>query len=202
MKSIGNRLQYVMSLVKSGSHFCDVGADHGYLGRRLLDEDKVGFVQLVENKIGPYKAMERHLHDYLDSNKLELTLGDGLERLDETVSVVSITGLGGDTIAKIINDSASKINNVSSFIIGAQTKPFLVRITLFRLGFRISLEKVIEESGKLYLIMFFEKGEQRIDNETVYYGTLKTKNDAHTLEYITKQKRIIDRIQSEEDYEN
>jgi len=193
MKNIGIRLETIYDLIPFGSKVCDVGADHGLLGRKLLESGKADLVQLVENKSGPFGALQRNLIEYVDDVRLLLSLSDGIDELDPRIDTLVISGLGGDTIVNIIDCHFKKLLPIERIIIGAHTKPFIVRELLFSVGYKIENEVVIKEANKLYLLISFVKGRIWPILENIVYGTLKTSSDPLVREYLKKNELALKR---------
>ena len=204
MANIGIRLETIYSLVQKGDNVADIGADHGLLGKKLLDNNRVNFIQLVENKKGPFQALYNGLSLYKDDNRLELSLSDGISNLNPKVDTLIISGLGGETIIKILKDSCEKLKNITKIIVSPHTKLPSVREYLYTNGFKLILEHVVIQTGKIYVIMAWERSEVNFTVNDIVYGKLRRMDSVLAQQYLEQHKRNLDKQRKlmEEKYGN
>ncbi len=62
-------------------------------------------------------------------------------------------GLGGRLAARILEDSADKVSRMKWAILQPQSEIWLVRQTLRKMGYRITVENMIFEEGKYYTVI-------------------------------------------------
>ncbi len=154
---LDKRLTACAELVGGEGIVCDVGTDHAYLAAELITSGKCSKVIASDVKEGPLASAKATVEKYGITDKVDLILSDGLEKVPlEGVSDIVIAGMGGETIAAIIGGIEKLPYSVVRFILQPMTKPELLRKELYKLGFTITEERAVEESGKLYVIMLVD----------------------------------------------
>lgn len=95
------RLLAVAAEVRGHRHL-DIGSDHGYLPRYLLETGRIAHAIVVEKTRPPYELSCRTLAGL----PADVVLGDGLEPIDDaraaTIDSLSITGMGATLITAIL----------------------------------------------------------------------------------------------------
>jgi len=168
MKSILNkRLQTISAFIKENDVVLDVGCDHALLGIYLVLNKNVKVVGSDVNS-GPLEKAKENLKKYHLTRKIELRLGDGLNTMSSDINTVVISGMGGQTIINILKD-INKYSNVKKLIISPNNDFSLTREEISKLGFYISKETMVLESGKYYLISEYKIGKKKIDS---FFGKL------------------------------
>ncbi|HOC32526.1 MAG TPA: Nif3-like dinuclear metal center hexameric protein [Ruminococcus flavefaciens] len=154
---LDKRLTACAELVGGEGIVCDVGTDHAYLAAELITSGKCSKVIASDVKEGPLASAKATVEKYGIADKVELILSDGLKNVSlDGVSDIVIAGMGGETIAAIIGGIEKLPYSVVRFILQPMTKPELLRKELYKLGFTITEERTVEESGKLYVIMLVD----------------------------------------------
>lgn len=154
---LDKRLTACAELVGGEGIVCDVGTDHAYLAAELITSGKCSKVIASDVKEGPLASAKATVEKYGITDKVELILSDGLKNVSlDGVSDIVIAGMGGETIAAIIGGIENLPNSVVRFILQPMTKVELLRNELYKLGFTITEERTVEESGKLYVIMLVD----------------------------------------------
>lgn len=166
---LDKRLTACAELVTGRGIACDVGTDHAYLAAELINSGKCRKVIASDVKEGPLASAKATVEKYGIGDKVELILSDGLEKVPlEGVSDVVITGMGGETIAAIIDAIESAPSDIADirWILQPMTKPEFLRKRLYEQGFEITGERVIEDGDKLYVVMTAELSSSDIRNLT------------------------------------
>ena len=105
-ETLGTRLGAVASFVEEGAKVLDVGTDHGRLPIGLVKSGKARSVIASDVNRGPMvNAQKSVAMERLEvASKISVRLGDGLAVLKDgdEVDTVTISGIGGVTIARIL----------------------------------------------------------------------------------------------------
>lgn len=105
MPRLDERLKSVCRQIRGGPH-ADIGSDHGHLVKALLATGRIDFGIAVENKQLPYLNSQRTLRGL----NADVRFGSGLEPVGiGEVESISICGMGGGTIRKILERSPDKL---------------------------------------------------------------------------------------------
>ena len=88
----------------------DIGSDHAYLPIYAIQNDLCTKAIAGEVIQGPYKAAKRNIANYELNQLVDVRLGDGLSVInaEDQIDNITVCGMGGPLIAKILNDG--KIN--------------------------------------------------------------------------------------------
>lgn len=105
-ETLGTRLGAVASFVQEGAKVLDVGTDHGRLPIGLVKSGKAQSVIAGDVNRGPMVNAQKSVAvERLEvASKISVRLGDGLAVLKDgdEVDTVTISGIGGVTIARIL----------------------------------------------------------------------------------------------------
>ena len=86
------------------------------------------------------------------------------------MSVITIAGMGGRLIARILEEGLDKLANVERLILQPNNREDDLRIWLQDNGFQIVAESILEEAGKFYEILVVEAGQMKLSASDVRFG--------------------------------
>ena len=109
--------------------------------------------------------------------KIQVRLANGLAAFEESdqVSVITIAGMGGRLIARILEEGLDKLANVERLILQPNNREDDLRIWLQENGFQIVAESILEEAGKFYEILVVEAGQMNLSASDVRFGPFLSK---------------------------
>lgn len=137
----------------------DVGCDHGYLGIYLLQEGLASFVTAMDLRREPLQRAKANASRFGTSRLMRFYVCDGLQALGRgSVDTVVCAGLGGDAIAKILNDCPWSNDKAVTWILQPQTSGNDLRRYLGEHAFSIRREILVQDSGFLYAAMEVRSG--------------------------------------------
>jgi len=93
----------------------------------------------------------------------------------DQVSVITIAGMGGRLIARILEEGLDKLANVERLILQPNNREDDLRIWLQENGFQIVAESILEEAGKFYEILVVEAGQMKLSASDVRFGPILSK---------------------------
>lgn len=97
------RLQAIARQVPQGARLADVGTDHGYLPVWLLLNGRIGYAIAADLRKGPLDRAKGTAQRFEQTDGISFRLCDGLTGIhEEEVDAVAIAGMGGETIAAIL----------------------------------------------------------------------------------------------------
>ena len=158
MKSgLGKRLLSASNLVRQGAYFADVGTDHAYLPLFLLEEGRICGAVCADINEGPLKSAVRNAEESGLSDKIIFKLTDGAQGLsDMGITDYAICGMGGELIAKIIEESPHLKSAGIRLILQPMSKQADLRRMLAASGFYTVSEVYSYDAGKYYLCLAVE----------------------------------------------
>ena len=143
------RLSAVLNYVDVLDKVADVGADHGYLTMAMLEKG-ITRCQVIENKSGPLANAQKNLATFAN---VTFSLSDGLSKLDPDIDTVTICGMGGHNIVKILNDQLAKAQRLKKLILQPNSHVEVLRNYLNDQSFMIIDEDLIEIDQHFYHIV-------------------------------------------------
>ena len=174
---ISKRLELVASFVPQGAILLDVGSDHAYLPIELIERGKIESAIAGEVVEGPYQSAVKNVEAHGLKEKIQVRLANGLAAFEEgdQVSVITIAGMGGRLIARILEEGLEKLSNVRRLILQPNNREDDLRIWLQDNGFQIVAESILEEAGKFYEILVVEAGQMKLSASEVRFGPFLSK---------------------------
>ncbi|HGY9834829.1 TPA: tRNA (adenine(22)-N(1))-methyltransferase TrmK [Streptococcus pneumoniae] len=174
---ISKRLELVASFVPQGAILLDVGSDHAYLPIELVERGKIESAIAGEVVEGPYQSAVKNVEAHGLEEKIQVRLANGLAAFEEEdrVSIITIAGMGGRLIARILEEGLGKLANVERLILQPNNREDDLRIWLQDHGFQIVAESILEEAGKFYEILVVEAGQMKLSASDVRFGPFLSK---------------------------
>ena len=174
---ISKRLELVASFVPQGTILLDVGSDHAYLPIELVERGQIEGAIAGEVVEGPYQSAVKNVEAHGLKEKIQVRLANGLAAFEETdqVSVITIAGMGGRLIARILEEGLYKLANVGRLTLQPNNREDDLRIWLQDNGFQIVAESILEEAGKFYEILVVEVGQMKLSASDVRFGPFLSK---------------------------
>ena len=160
MLRIGERLQTVASMVPVCHTMADIGTDHGYVPACLALSGQCRRVIASDIAEGPCQAATETRNKYKLHNGMEVRMAPGLQglRTGEAETVV-IAGMGGATIAGILEESPEIAASVTTFVLQPMNAAGLLRRWLTQHGYHIAEEALCKENKHIYSIIKAVHGE-------------------------------------------
>ncbi|MBE6973838.1 MAG: SAM-dependent methyltransferase [Ruminococcaceae bacterium] len=153
------RLHAVAELVPDGAFLADIGTDHAYLPVWLLLEGKIAHAIAADLREGPLDRAKLTAKEYNCTKNITFRLCDGLFGIaPEEADTIVIAGMGGETIAAILDQAAWTKNESYTLILQPMSAQNDLRRWLWQQGYGIRNEQVVREGDKLYNILFVRYG--------------------------------------------
>ncbi len=164
-----NRLKSIANLVDKNSIVGDIGTDHGYIPRYLIEKEISKYV-IATDISGPSLDKTKDLvmkGDY--RGKIQTRLGDGLDPIKEfEVDVVIIGGMGGVLISDILERAKDKLDSFETYILQPMVGGKELRYYLINNGFTIVKEDLAKEEDKIYEIILAKRGLESYEKDFDY----------------------------------
>lgn len=178
------RLRAVADWVPQGARFADIGTDHGYLPVWLIRSGVIQNAIAADLRAGPLEAARRTAERFGLGELISFRLCDGLTGIAPgEVDAVAIAGMGGETIAGILDAAKWTLTEKTLLLLQPQSAFFELRTYLNERGYHIQKEKIIREGKRLYIAMAVQAGTP----EVMTLGELwagKNSNDPLRGEYL------------------
>ncbi len=151
--TLDGRLTCAASFVRPGSVVCDVGTDHAYILVYLLQRGIARYAVASDINEGPLERARKSAAKYGVTDKIRFVLADGLDGVQpeaDGVNDIIVCGMGGELIARIIDQSDYTRKPDVNLILQPMTCAPELRQYLWDNGFRIHTERLCEAAGKIY----------------------------------------------------
>ena len=154
------RLQAIAELIPQGSVVADIGTDHAYLPIYLLLEQICQHAVASAINEAPLKQAQETIAAFNCHQRIDLRLGDGLDVLTgaDDVDTVVIAGLGGRTIASLLDRGKNKLSQIKRVILQPMNEAGYLRLYLANNGFALVHEALVAEGKYLYEIILAKPG--------------------------------------------
>lgn len=149
------RLQAVADLVPQDSRLADIGSDHAYLPIYLAQEKIVPFAIAGEVAKGPLANASHEIQHAGLQDRILPRLADGLTAINvaDHIDAITIAGMGGTLITKILTAGKGKLVDKPLLILQPNVGEDLVRNWLMHNGYQITTETILHDLGHTYEII-------------------------------------------------
>lgn len=177
------RLMLAAQLCQGAKNVIDVGCDHAYLSIALA---KAGaFVRASDLRPGPLSHARANVRDAKLQDRIMLTLCDGLSVFGpQDCDTVVICGMGGETIADILDRAPWTADGSHALILQPQSKSDTLRRFLALRGYTVEEERLAREDERLYCVLRARGGGIPMGAENDYICTERMYDDPLFCEYI------------------
>ena len=178
MINLSKRLKTVAKFVLDNNtrKIIDVGCDHALLDIYLLQNNSNLKIIASDNKKAPLENARKNIEKYSFLNKIELSLRDGIDNIDNLIDTIVISGMGMETIVEILEKNKDRLTNIKRLIISSNNKYFDLRKKIINLGFKINREEIVFEDNKYYIVIEFVKENISYKEKELYFGPLLLQN--------------------------
>lgn len=157
------RLAAIAAFVQRGDCLVDVGCDHGYLPVWLLENGVIDAAVAADINEKPLKKAADCAAAHGLSDRMLCVLTDGLAGIDlSNINAVSIAGMGGETIVHILENAPEIKSKPIKLLLQPMSKTEMMLEWLYKEGFYVENERLVEDSDKLYRVFLVLRGERQI----------------------------------------
>lgn len=164
------RLTLAASLYEPCELGADIGTDHGLLPCHLLQQGVCQRMILADISEKALQHAREQVRKQGLEDRVKLVCADGLDALDEPAGCISITGMGGKTMADIVRQGRDRIQG-AALVLSAHTDQEVVRQTVQDMGYHFIAEQLCKAAGRFYLVWKALPGKADMDEDAVALGT-------------------------------
>lgn len=192
------RLQEIANQIENVNVVADIGADHGYLTKMLIEQCRAKHVIATDISKPSLQKTEMLAKRFGFENKIETRVGDGLDPIfkEDKVEVCVIAGMGGYEIIKIL--SSQDLKNIKIFVFQPAQNASNLREFLTQNGFEIVFDEIVKDQKKFYsTIKAIKNGtNKKLQKRQILFGIScqNTKNPdffEYLKEYISKRQKLL-----------
>lgn len=153
---LGKRLTAAAGFCRKGSFIADVGTDHAHLPIYLYQKGMISGAVASDINEGPIERAKINIRANRLSDKIDTVLCDGLSELEGySPKDIFILGMGGELMAKIIDNAPFVKDKSIRLILQPMTHWEILRKYLCENGFTIVDEALVKED-RIYRIIVAE----------------------------------------------
>jgi dinuclear metal center YbgI/SA1388 family protein len=157
LPALPRRLQHVAAWVLPGRPMADVGTDHALLPIHLVQSGHVPRAIASDVRRGPFETALRNVRRFGLEDRISVRLGDGLKAITPgEADTIVVAGLGGDTAAQIIEAASHVARSARRLVLQPMNGEGRLRRVLYEKGCHLVYEGVVEDSGRLYVLLAAE----------------------------------------------
>lgn len=178
------RIKALASLVDKDSGLVDIGTDHALLPIYLYENEITKKVTGSDISSNALEFAKNNLKKHNLSDKIKLIVSDGFTNLNDEYDTAVISGMGTDTIKKILD----RENLPKKLIISSHKNVDKLRLFMNKKGYKIIKEITLKDSDIYYDMIKYEKGIETLSNYDILVG--KSNDTEYKLYILDKYKRI------------
>ncbi len=160
------RFEEILSVIPKSEVFADIGCDHGYMAKAVLDSGKCKKAIVADVSALCLQKAQALLAEYAAEGRVESYVADGFDGLPP-VDCALIAGMGGEEIIAILKKAQ---NLPESLVLQPMKNSPKVRETVVALGYRIVKDWTFVDGKKYYDLMHFERGEDVLTEDEKEFG--------------------------------
>ena len=146
------RLRSVADMVPEGAKLADIGTDHAYLPTWLILHGVIDQAIAADLREGPLERAKMTAEKYGLGDHMSFRLCDGLSGVrEEEADVISIAGMGGETIAEILAAAPWTKSGEKLLLLQPMSAQPELRSWLQSHGYIICREVLSKEGDTLYV---------------------------------------------------
>ena len=157
------RLEKIAGLIENSKMTADIGTDHAYLPVYLIERGKTERAIASDINEGPLKTAAAAVRGSKTDGRISLRLGAGLETVTpaDNADTIVIAGMGGETIAEILENSPNVVRRAGLIIIQPMSSAPELRDYIYGRGFKDIREHLAVEGNKIYNIIAMSPGNEK-----------------------------------------
>jgi tRNA (adenine22-N1)-methyltransferase len=165
---LSKRLETVASHIPKDAVFADIGSDHAYLPCFSILQGIAKTAIAGEITDGPFISAKKQVMKCELSDYISVRQGDGLSVIEkgEAVDCITIAGMGGGLIRKILEEGSAKLSGVQRLVLQPNIHAIYIRQWMLDHNWELIDEEIIEEDNKIYEILVAEKGSPKRPYQT------------------------------------
>ncbi len=178
------RIKALASLVDKDNRLVDIGTDHALLPIYLYENEITKKVTGSDISSNALEFAKNNLKKHNLSDKIKLIVSDGFTNLNDEYDTAVISGMGTDTIKKILD----RENLPKKLIISSHKNVDKLRLFMNKKGYKIIKEITLKDNDIYYDMIKYEKGIETLSNYDILVG--KSNDTEYKLYILDKYKRI------------
>ena len=180
MIRLDERLSTVAGLFPVSENGADIGADHGRLACYLLQSGKCKHMIVSDISTASLEKAKTLLSRFALDERVTFVVADGFDALCRPVGAAAVCGMGGQTIAAMLETNPAPAGN-SDLILSAHTELPRLRAALMNCHYAIVREVIACSGGRFYHVLHARHGQNNYTDKQIKIGAALTSKDPQDL---------------------
>jgi len=166
MLKLTERLEKIFSEIDKTEVFADIGCDHGYIAKKMIESGKCKKVIISDISEKCLEKAKALLSEELSNGKAIAKVSDGFTNIPNCDTAL-IAGMGGEEIIKILSEAKT----LPDRLILQPMKNFdKLRIYCTENNFKIERDFIFYSENKYYVLIVISRGIDRLSQEEIEFG--------------------------------
>ena len=169
--SLDPRLTALAQMAGRCGCLADIGSDHGRLGAYMLQRglcDRAQFTDISDASLQKARRLIEHLQL---TDRAVFSVGDGAAALLEPADAVVVAGMGGETIAGIVERGRERLGD-ARLILQPNVDAPLLRARLVAAGYAVADEAVVQDGRRNYIVILAWPGQAAYSEAELQVGPM------------------------------
>ena len=164
-----NRIDEIFSIIPKSEIFADIGCDHGYIAKKMLDSGKCKKAVVSDISEKCLNKASELLKNEIETKKVEAIVSDGFEALP-IVDTALIAGMGGEEIIKILLNAKNAKKLPETLILQPMKNAEKVRKAIVDLQYKIEKDYLFYVKDKYYILILVKRGQDSLTEDEIEFG--------------------------------
>jgi len=179
MIKLSARLKVLTEFIDDNRNVVDIGCDHGLLDIYLVQNRSNIRVIASDVNESALNNAKNNIKKYKLDNEITTVLSNGLDNIDvKDIDTIVIAGMGAHTAVGILYNNLKKLKNVTKLVIQSNNDLDFLRYKVTKIGYYISGERLVKDSGIIYTVIEFRKGYKWYSKKQLYFGPYLLKENS------------------------
>lgn len=161
-----SRLEKIFSAIPNCKTFADIGCDHGYLAKAVLDSNKCEFAVVSDISKKCLEKAETLLYKQIQQGRVKAVVSNGFEKVG-AVDLALIAGMGGMEIISILKNAQDLPEQL---VLQPMKNAPELRKVLLELGYAFVSDSVFYAEDKYYNLIVVKKGKDNLTDQEIQFG--------------------------------
>ena len=160
------RLSKIFSELGECKVFADIGCDHGYVAKAMLESGKAEHVIIADVSKPCLEKAQNLLKEEIEEKKVTAVVSDGFEKV-VGCDLALIAGMGGEEIIGIMERAK---NLPERLVLQPMKNCDKVRLHAVKAGYKLKKDYVFFSADKFYNLLVLERGRDSLTEEEIEFG--------------------------------
>ncbi|MDO4500992.1 MAG: class I SAM-dependent methyltransferase [Erysipelotrichaceae bacterium] len=186
---LSKRLLEISKMITENEVVYDVGSDHGLLPCFLVTNNICKKAYASDNKDGPLSKAKENIEKFNLTGKVVPILADGIEKIRDDVTTITIAGMGFHTVKHILD--GKDLSKYKKIIVQVNKDVPSLRRYISDRHFTIIDEKVVHDDFYYEIVAFSPEYHEKYSEKEIEFGPILMKNSENIyLEYLNSRKNM------------